>query len=645
VNKQGIGPVIRSAVQYVALAALTAGCVTEAKQEEISLGETNQELARQSGEDSRYMRQVFQGSQRAAGIQGRIDLADPGQYRFVKNRLSAAGKTPQNSPELFTRLERSKQKAVAAKTSLAADTMTSATDFCAGYILLGQESKSGTSSILFSGTRPVVSCPGGSSYLYVDVYTFNMNLAGTEFIFVAGAEAEDFTGQPVFDDMAINAVLPATLGRVNYTDSYAITYNAAGVEQYTYFAVESGIVPVPPAPAAINLQHPRIHPWIANGGSIEMCELRGHPTQCDYAVGNLTNGAFTGWATNAAGIYTGIAGVATNTGTATVPWQADLSSYVAFPTPFTPGRLYLPTIGTVDVGATGSGNCSIVAVNSATFSLLKAVSGGSCSTSANFANRITFPAGSRTGTFRTINDFTNDGGTANPPGVNCSLSAIVNEAVRPAIIIRTTANCGGTTIPRVATMGGGGGPVLSELIFFLNSCFAEGTAIRRADGSTVPVEKIKSGDKIIADNKGTVLTVSGTSYGAENEPLVELRDNKGHKVQMTASHPLIRASGEVALASSIRKDDRVMTDRGVATVVSVARIPYTGKVYNLKVGTPDERTKVGKDGTTMFAGGFLVGDSSMQQAHTTPKPAVARAPAPEWQRDYQGSRTRTRVLR
>jgi hypothetical protein len=635
-------------MRCVVIAALTAGCATEAPQRDIALGETHQELSKQISEDSRYMRTKFQDTRRGAGIDARIDLSDPGQYRFVKNRMAAAGKTPQNSPELFSRLERSRQKAIETKAaSLAGDTMATATDFCAGYILLGQEVKSGT-SIIFSNTRPVVSCPNaGANYLYVDIYTFNMNLAATEFIFVAGAIAEDFTGQPIFDDMAISPALPATLGRVNYSDTYAATFDAFGAEQYTYLAVESGIVPVPPASAAINLQHPRIHPWINNGGNIEMCELRGHPTQCDYAVGSLTNGVFTGWVTNAAGIYTGIAGVALNTGTTTVPWAPEAASYVAFPTPFVAGNLYLPTIGTVDVGATAAGNCAITAVNSATFTLLKAVTGGSCSTNANFTNRVTFAAGSRTASFRTINDFTNNGGTANPPGVNCSLSAIINEAVRPAIIIRTTANCGGVTIPRIATMGPGGGPALSELIFFLNSCFAEGTPIRRADGKTVAIENIKSGDKVIADNKGTVLTVTGTSYGGENEPLVELRDDKGHKVRMTASHPLIRASGEVAHASSIRKDDRVMTDRGVARVVSVARIPYDGKVYNVKLGTPEEQAKVGKDGTTLFAGGFLVGDSSMQQSHSTPKPAVARAVAPEWKRDFDGSRTRvpSRILR
>jgi hypothetical protein len=636
---------MRSAVRCVVIAALTASCVTEAPRE-VLLGETNQELSRQIGDDSRYMRKLFADKKTGIGIDARIDLSDPAQFRFVKNRMTAAGKTAQNSPELFSRLERSKDQAIAARAaaSLTDDPIATAEDFCAGHILLGQEAKSG-SAILFNNTRPIVSCPNGSSYLFVDIYTFNMNLAGTEFIFVAGAEAEDFSGQRVFDDLAISPALPATLGRVNYSDSYAVTFDASGREQYTYLAVESGIVPVPPAPTSINLQHPKIHPWINNGGNIEMCELRGHPTQCDYAVGNLTNGVFTGWVTNAAGIYTGIAGVANNTGTATVPWAAEAASYVAFPTPFTPGHLYLPTIGTVDVGATGTGNCSIVRVDSAVFTLLKAVSGGSCSTNANFTSRVTFAAGARTASFRTINDFTNTGGTANPPGVNCSLSAIVNEAVRPAIIIRTTANCGGVTIPRIAAMGPGGGPALSQLIFFLNSCFAEGTPIRRADGKSVAVESLKYGDKVVADAKGTVLTVTGTSYGGETEPLVELRDDKGHKVRMTATHPLIRASGEVAHASSIRKDDRVMTDRGVARIVSVTRIPYTGKVYNLKLGTPEEQAKVGKDGTTMYAGGFLVGDSVMQQAHSTPKPAVARAVAPEWQRDYQGARERTRVLR
>lgn len=637
VNKADLKPVsmTMTATRFFALAALTAGCATQEPQE-VSLATTNQTLAQQLSADSQYMRRTFAAHERGVGIQGAINLADPLQYRFITDRLAAAGKTAENSPELFTRLAQSRAKAAAQTKPGAISQAATSTDWCAGFILPGTEVASG-SSIIFNNMHPVVSCHGASAYLYVDLYTFNEDLAHTEYLYVNSTYGEDFTGAPVFDTVTLSPALPATLGRLNYTDSYAMVYDAAGVAQYTYFSIETAVVPVPPTPASIALAHPMLHSWISNGGAIEMCQLRGSPTQCDYAVGNLTGGVFTGWAADANGVFTGIAGVAASTGGTTPnPWAGDLSSYVAFPAGYDGSHLYLPTIGTLDVGATNNGACGILSINSAVFSLLKTTTGGSCSTSTSFASSITFSSGSRTGSFRTISDFTNDGGTANPPSADCSLAAIINEGVRPALLIRTTANCGGLTVPRIAAMAPEGGPALPQLVFFLNSCFPAGTGIRRADGSSVAVETLKAGDKVIANAKGTVLTVTGTSHGGENEPLVQLRDNKGHQVRVTAKHPLIKASGEVVFASSIKKDDRVMTDRGIASIVSATRIPYTGQVYNLKLGTPEEQAKVGKDGTTMFAGGFMVGDSTMQREHDTPSRVVAQLPK-EWQRDYQNA--------
>jgi hypothetical protein len=72
----------------------------------------------------------------------------------------------------------------------------------------------------------------------------------------------------------------------------------------------------------------------------------------------------------------------------------------------------------------------------------------------------------------------------------------------------------------------------------------------------------------------------------------------------------------------------------IVTPVGVARIAYTGQVYNLELGTPEEQRKVGKNGATMFAGGFLVGDSAMQADHSTPRLPVAQMPK-AWARDYQ----------
>ena len=46
--------------------------------------------------------------------------------------------------------------------------------------------------------------------------------------------------------------------------------------------------------------------------------------------------------------------------------------------------------------------------------------------------------------------------------------------------------------------------------------------------------------------------------------------------------------------------------------MQVEREDYEGMVYNLVLGTPEERATLGQAETTMYAGGMLVGDAQMQ---------------------------------
>jgi hypothetical protein len=633
-------------------AAALSGC-TVSMEREASVSTIDQSLADQMTADSQYMSrlldtQQLQDRQLTAARRGvkvsdvpdtghgslHIDLADPAQRRFVMNRLAAAGKTAANSPQLFERIQRSTVKAIA-RAATGATASATASNLCRNFVLLGKEVKTTKTTIQFQSTQPNVTCAGGAEYVFVDVTSYNSNLANTENFLVQSAAGEDFTGGQNFHHVTITPTLPAVMGRVNKTDSVLLAFTPDGTEISTFTQVRTAMLPVP---SSIGLVHPKIHPWIQNGGNIQMCQLRGLPNQCDYGVGQLAGSTFTGWSFTAT---TGIAPVTTGTGGTTgVPWAGDVSQYFAFTAPYNPSRIYVPTQGTFDVGATATGVCTINAINFAELRLIKEFAGGSCRTTASFASSATWPAGSGVGSFRTISEFVNDGGTLEPTSpvpVDCTQAAIINEPVRAVVIMSVASNCGGTPVNRFITLAPGGMlPALTEYMFFLNSCFAEGTGIRRADGTTVAVEKVKKGDKVIADNKGTILTVTGVSNGNENEPLVELKDNKGHEIRLTSRHPLVKASGEVVWASRLSKGDRVMTDRGVATIVSANRVEYKGQVYNLSVGTDAEKAKVGKDGTTMFAGGFLAGDSAMQQAHEQKVREVAQVPS-SWQRDYRNA--------
>ncbi len=616
-------------------AAALSGCTTAAEPE-AKISTVGQSLAMQMGTDSQYMMQKLDLKSATLFPSAKIDLADPAQQRFVMNRLAAAGKTAENSPELFDRIQKSTQKALARAAQISkggAVTNAEATDWCRNFINLGSEVKINSTTTQFKTTYPNVTCVNGAVYVYADVSTYNSNLAGTENILVQSAAGEDYSGGTNFTAVKTQPMLPAVLGRLNKTDSLIIAYDEAGTEQMTYSMVQTAMVPIP---GTITLQHPVLHPWIVNGGQIQMCQLRGLPTQCDYGVGQLAGSAFGPWLAGT----TGIAPVAVGTGgTNAAAWAGDVANYFSFTTPFNTSHIYMPTQGTFDVGATATGVCGITSITKAEFRLVKTVDGGTCTTTSNFAGGITFTPGSRTGTFKLISDFVNDGGTG-AMGAVCTQAAVINEGLKGVISIQAMANCGGPSpVPRFLNFGpDGASPALQPYIYFLNSCFAEGTPIRRADGKTVAIQDVKSGDKIISDNKGTVLTVTGVSNGLEDEPLVALRDDKGHSIKLTSKHPMVTADGAVVFASALKKNDKVMTDRGVATIVSATRVPVKAdtQVYSLSVGTEAEKAKVGKDGTTVFAGGFLAGDAAMQKAHEAKTRNVAQL-SPAWGRDYKNA--------
>jgi hypothetical protein len=58
--------------------------------------------------------------------------------------------------------------------------------------------------------------------------------------------------------------------------------------------------------------------------------------------------------------------------------------------------------------------------------------------------------------------------------------------------------------------------------------------------------------------------------------------------------------------------DKIQTEDGLATIASVEKEDYEGAVYNLVLGTPEERAAVGDTGTVMYANGVRVGDAGMQ---------------------------------
>jgi hypothetical protein len=82
----------------------------------------------------------------------------------------------------------------------------------------------------------------------------------------------------------------------------------------------------------------------------------------------------------------------------------------------------------------------------------------------------------------------------------------------------------------------------------------------------------------------------------------------------------------------------------VTKLVSVERVPYQGLVYNFALGTPEELAKAGPEARTMFADGFLVGDSQTQTELEKQRRVDAREVLAKlhgaWHEDYRHSQQR-----
>lgn len=208
----------RATVPLLAMMALAGACTTDAPAEL----ETGAALGTQLGLDAQYMRSMSGATNTDGTTSHVVDLADPGQYRFVINRLAAAGKTPASEPQLFERIEAFRVKALA-RAQAGRTTSAVPINRCGAFILPGAQEQVGT-TLHFTNTRPEVSCFGGGMlYVYADITTY-LGI-GPQNILVASAAAEDLDGGIEFPPLGIDATLPIARGRLNRSDSLMIAFD------------------------------------------------------------------------------------------------------------------------------------------------------------------------------------------------------------------------------------------------------------------------------------------------------------------------------------------------------------------------------------------------------------------------------------
>jgi hypothetical protein len=590
--------------------------------------------------DSLKMAKLYeQWRQRHSGTQMPLDLGDADQYAFLMKRLEAAGNTPANSPRLFSVLSQRRASALAERGSGSVQAQqTTEPEWC-GHTLPLEEIAHGTTSTSFVGSG-YITCFGGSDYSYVDFNAYSTTPERQEFQLLATTSTEAYLAKTLETD-PMDVVLDAGPDRVLFYDSVAMAYDEASGRMETYYSTADTTVLL--LPTSLNFDHPRelIGGNLA-GNAIRTCLERGSATgalDCDYALARKDSA---GNIIPFAGGYTGVAAVNGPSSVAARRWTPDTAAYWPTPGTFSSSKLYLPAQGNYVTGIqTG---CTVQSVTG-DVSIILLSAGGRCK-----VGNVTAPPGSIVATGSLPWGSRTNSATIPFNGLmDLGPDCLAHEQ---DVMMQTFATVN-ATCPRA---GGGFSPIKRvafkriTVLDFKNSCLASGTRVLRADGKAVPVESVKVGEKVLTHVGGRALTVTTVTKGTESQPLVRLKAVKGQDVLVTSTHPMVSPTRGVVAASSLEAGDVLATRDGAVVLASVERVPYSGQVYNLTLGTEAELKGVGDQEHTLIANGFVVGDARMQTdlERKKLKPAVADVLAAlpaAWHQDYKHEQARKTARR
>jgi hypothetical protein len=497
----------------------------------------------------------------------------------------------------------------------------------------------------------LMSCFNGMDYVSIDQAIYETDEDETFLRFLTSNFQEDFAGVEVRTPVLRGSVAAVQSHSVlvdsfgfaqdDTTGEFEATFTRYKTEAETPATLRSSSTGQFAALGAINtLDHPRD---ATGDGFIRLCYKRTFTAgsgDCDYAAIN---------ALGQLGVppFTHIAMLVPNASGQFVPSATERWPIPGAPVDSVP-NLLVPLMGVFDPGtrATSGAQCQILQLRQsdvfATATLR--TNGGWCagagtadptdggqlfqSLRSNLtflgigARELPFGRSLASGTFDPIIDF----------GRDC-LQNLQDACLQIQVSARTNCNDGVPGAPDFTRTAS------TEVCFDVrNSCFAAGTIVRRADGTAVPVEKVQVGDAIIANEAGALLTVTATTRGVEPEPMVRLKDSRGHELLLTSKHPVITTLGAMP-ADEVTVMSQVETENGIASIVEVERVRYEGLVYNLSVGTPDEIAMVSGINRTMFAGGIRVGDNEMQfdMERQRMRAAAKRALSPAWETDRKNA--------
>lgn len=142
--------------------------------------------------------------------------------------------------------------------------------------------------------------------------------------------------------------------------------------------------------------------------------------------------------------------------------------------------------------------------------------------------------------------------------------------------------------------------ILSKPVMIQWGCLGKDTRILMADNTYKPVSDIRIGDKVINERMESI-EVRDIYIGPE-EFMVNIETEKGKKILVTASHPVLTTRGMVA-ADRLTAKDKVITVDGEEELANLYMDRYDDKVYSLAF----------EEGNTIVGNGIHVGDFKHQQ--------------------------------
>jgi hypothetical protein len=532
------------------------------------------------------------------GVSVSLNHADERQHRFVMMRFKLAGKTPQNSPQLFEQIAELRAEHVRKGYKI-------------GAALLSGNNKRKTQhyfpSLKVMSAQSMEALVAGSSpdalyYGSVDVMVTDVD----------GTLLGPMKYKEVYGNMPYATV--ATVGNLTLTNKLDYDVDSLMVEDTVNFGYRETY-----SLAANSRKGPQFSPTTITGPvntvgdqCISVCLNRVWTNDCDY---DLTG---TQWA-----LKLPLAGSVSIT---TPNYMFDMAQILAF-------RTGQPAGGQVRVVLTNVGGGCDVDSNNALYLPMQ-----------SFWNSVTLSPDSKTLSW-------------NMTGANAAIFDASCRQVQDSLELsmdiqlpwtQTTSGMSGVS-PLFLTNNPNTAQPAFPCIRETNSCLAAGTLIQLADSRSAPIESLQAGDHVFNpfEKTKTWLTVADTAKGFETVPMVRIEDEKGRSLLMTEMHPIQVMERGMVTAKHLKEGDMVMTQSGPSRLVHVTRQKYDGTVHNLKIGTGVETQSLGNDQTVVYANGFLVGDGQIQSKYETIELSankeqgspLSRLPA-RWHRDYKNSARR-----